>query len=248
RILLAGDRRFSIRLGGGLIGGRRGGGCVLLALAALLARGGRRRRLRRRGCGGRCVLLVELLLLPLDIVLVEILRNALIEAGHAVGEYRLALARQLLLGIKPVEHVGRIEVSAETARAAGKHARERDEQRGCDQTVRAAYGRSLGQTHSSRPSALRNRRQQGLQCFGARAQARRRLVVGRDLVEPEPGRRSVVGVEGRQREQLARGVTECRRRHRVGLEPLLHVGIGRAVDQQTRGADARQFLLLDADR
>src|SRR6185437_6382181 len=144
------------------------------------ARGGRRRRLRRRGCGGgRRVLLVELLLLlPLDIVLVEILRNALIEAGHAVGEYRLALARQLLLGIKPVEHVGWIEVRAKTARAAGKHARERDEQRGCDQTVRAAYGRSLGQTHSSRPSALRNRRQQGLQCFGARAQARRRLVVG----------------------------------------------------------------------
>ena len=186
-------RGLAVRFGRRLIGGRGGCGRGLSALAALP---GRRRRLRRLGCGGRSVLLVELLL-PLGIVLVEIFRNALIEARHAAGEHRLALTRQLLLGIEPVEQIGRVEVGAETARAAGKHARKRDEQRGCDQTERAAYGRSLGQTLSSRPSALRNRRQQGLQRFGARAQARRRLVVGRDLVQPKPGRRGVVGVEGR---------------------------------------------------
>ena len=62
---------------------------------------------RRRRCGGGLrVLLVDLLLTR---ALVEILRHALLEAGHAVGEYRLALARQLLLGVEEVEQIGRIE-------------------------------------------------------------------------------------------------------------------------------------------
>src|SRR3954468_24300107 len=66
--------------------------------------------------------------------LVHILRNALLKARHAFREHRLAVARQLLLGIEEVEHVARIE-----AGATAQHAREGDQDGGCDQAWRAAH-------------------------------------------------------------------------------------------------------------
>ena len=49
---------------------------------------------RRLGCFLR--------LLALDIVLVELARHALLQPGDALGEHRLAVARQLLLGVEEV--------------------------------------------------------------------------------------------------------------------------------------------------
>ena len=45
-----------------------------------------------------------------------------LQARNAVGENRLAFARQLFLGVEPVQQIGRIEAPAETAGAAGQHA------------------------------------------------------------------------------------------------------------------------------
>ena len=65
---------------------------------------------RRRGQGLR----VRIVLLLLR-ALVELLRHALLEARHTVGENRLAFARQLLLGVEPVEKIGWIEIASEAA-------------------------------------------------------------------------------------------------------------------------------------
>ncbi|MBN9015443.1 MAG: hypothetical protein J0H25_20985 [Rhizobiales bacterium] len=71
-------------------------------------------------------------LLPIDVVLVEFFRHALFEAGNAFGENRLAVSRQLLLGVEYVEHIGRIEA----ARAAsGQHARYGDQDGDSDQAM-----------------------------------------------------------------------------------------------------------------
>ena len=89
--------------------------------------------------------------------LVQILRHALLEARHAVGENRLALARQLFLGVEQIEQIARIE-AAKAAGAAGQRARQRDQDGSSDQTLRAAHGRFLTQlvfsaVSFSRPAA-----------------------------------------------------------------------------------------------
>src|SRR5581483_11915733 len=124
---LFGRLGFAIDLGGRGSLLRRSG---LLALALLRCLLGRRGRWRGRLLRDRRNVL---LLLG---ALVEILRHALLEAGDAIGEDGLALARQLLLGVEPVEQIGRIEVAAETAGAARKRARNRDQDGSCDQTLR----------------------------------------------------------------------------------------------------------------
>src|SRR5712671_2766138 len=143
-------RHIGIRPGGSRVRrGRRTGGGRLLALACGFGSALRFRLLwSRRGCGGRGlgVLLVQLLLRR---ALVQFLRHTLLEARHAIGENRLAFARQLLLGVEEIEQVGRIPV-AKTARAAGQDARQRDNDSGGDQTLRAAHGRFLTQFFLSR--------------------------------------------------------------------------------------------------
>src|SRR3954470_12404610 len=167
RLLLGGLGR--LRLLGGLIGRRRGGALAHDLLPGWRSGRGRRglglglaidfaggRLSRRDGCGGRLPGLFRLgtlrrlrlgrrlggqsrdggsvrigLLLR---ALVHVLRNALLEARHAFREHRLAVARQLLLGIEEVEHVARIE-----AGATAQHAREGDQDGGCDQAWRAAH-------------------------------------------------------------------------------------------------------------
>src|SRR6185437_544136 len=101
--------------------------------------------------------------------------------------------------------------------------------------------------NSVRPSAFRDRRQQGLQRFGARAHAGRRLGVIGDHVEPFARRGHIVGAPGRQRQQFARGVTEGRGRFGLGLEPLQEVGITGRIDQQLGSADPGQFLIERRD-
>ena len=59
----------------------------------------------------------------------------------------------------------------------------RDDDSGGDQTLRAAHGRFLTQLFIP-PSALRDRRKQCLQRFGTRAQARRRLAVIGNQIQP----------------------------------------------------------------
>ena len=68
-------------------------------------------------CG---VLLVDLLLAG---ALVEILRHALLEARHAFGEHRLAIARQFFLGVEEVEH-DRWDRNCMPPAAAGQRARQ----------------------------------------------------------------------------------------------------------------------------
>src|SRR5438552_595889 len=135
----------------GVRSGRRGRGrCGLLALA-LRFRGVLLLRLRRRRGGSR-VLLVELLLAG---ALVEILGHALLEAGHAFGEHRLAVARKLLLGVEKVEHVGGIEIGHAATAAAGQRAGKRGDDGKGDQVFRSAHGQCLAQltVSSSRPAA-----------------------------------------------------------------------------------------------
>src|SRR4051794_17774215 len=123
---------------GGLGRLRRG----LLALA-LRFRGALRLRFRRRRGGrGLRVLLVDLLLAG---ALVEILRHALLEARHAFGEYRLALARKLFFGVEEVEQIGGIEIGDATATAAGQRAGQRDDDGKGDQAFRSAHGQCLVQ-------------------------------------------------------------------------------------------------------
>ena len=122
-------------------------------LALLGFRGTLRFRILRRGRGvGRLSSLSLLLLLLFDLALVQILGHALFEAWHALGEHRLAIAWQLLLGVEEVQQIGRIEAAA--AGAAAKHPRKRDEDGSCDQTLRSAHGRSLKQLSVSRRQLL----------------------------------------------------------------------------------------------
>ena len=110
---------------------------------------------------GSCSLRVRVVNL-LTGALVEILRHALLKARHAFGEHRLAVAGQLLLGIEEVEQVGRIEIAS--AATAGQRAGKRDEDSGCDQTLRAAHtgfpnrfaGISSWRPAAARPAALRH--------------------------------------------------------------------------------------------
>src|SRR6185312_1108006 len=189
-------------------------GLLLLVLELFqrrLAAGWRLQRLlagSRRLRGRSSVLLRLLLLLPLDVVLVELLGHALLQARHAVRENRLALARQFLLGIEEVEQIARIPAGAESARAAGEHARKHDQDHGCDQTLRASHGRSLAQVRLSSCLTLGNRGQQRLQGLGPRAQAPRRIAVGQNLIGPRPRRAGIVDAERRQRQQFARAVAE----------------------------------------
>src|SRR5205085_9077041 len=96
--------------------------------------------------------------------LVEILRHALLEPGHALGEDRLALARQLLLGVHPVEQVGRIEIGDAATAAAGQRAREGDADGECDEAFRSAHGDQLFATGGSRAcnASARERRAGGV--------------------------------------------------------------------------------------
>src|SRR5213078_5318477 len=119
------------------------GGGRLLALALGFRGVLRFRLLGRRSGGGRRrslgVLLIDLLLRG---ALVQTLRHTLLEAGHAFGEHRLALARQLFLGVEEIEQIGWIE-AAHAAGAAGQRARQRDDDSSGDQTLGAAHGRFL---------------------------------------------------------------------------------------------------------
>jgi hypothetical protein len=91
------------------------------------------------GCDGRSLLRA----LALDILLVEIARHALLKTGDAVGEHRLAVAGQLLLGVEEVEHVGR--VPAGHAAAARERAGQRDQDGGGNEALHRAHGRLLTQ-------------------------------------------------------------------------------------------------------
>src|SRR5207244_3190968 len=124
-----------VRRGG--LGRGRGDGRALLALFGL--RGlFRFRRLGSRRCSGGSSSLGALLVLLLLRALVEVLWHALFESRHAVGENRLALARQLLLGVEEIQQIGRIE-TAKAAGAAAKRARNRHQDTGCDKTLRKAH-------------------------------------------------------------------------------------------------------------
>ena len=108
----------------------------LLALPGILL-GFRRRRWRRSRCLG---IRIRLVLSSL----VKRFRNALFKTRHAFGEYRLTIARHLLLGVDPIEPVHRIE-TVDAAAAARKSAGQRDEDRSGDQTLQATHGRFLVQ-------------------------------------------------------------------------------------------------------
>src|SRR3954468_2751024 len=208
---------------GGGVGVRSGGGGGLFALGfrATLRFGFFR---RRRSCS-LCVRVVDLL----TGALVEILRHTLLKARHAFGEHRLAVTGQLLLGIEEVEQIGRIETGR--AATACQRPRKRDEDGGCDQTLRAAHTGFPTQS-GLYASAFGDWRQQGLQRFGARAQARRRFPVIGDQIQPLPRCRGIVGAPGRQGQQFARGMTKGSAWRSSGLEALFHVGIARAFQQQ----------------
>jgi len=104
------------------------------------------------------ILLVELLLTR---TLVEILRHALLEAGHTSGKTGLRSPGSFfLVSRKSSRSVG--SKTAAHAATARQRAAERDEDGRCDQTLRTAHVRF---------SALRNRRKQRVQRFCARAQA-----------------------------------------------------------------------------
>src|SRR5712671_427305 len=142
-----------VRRGVGIGGlGRR---CRGLLALALRLRGALRLRLRRWRGGSRRglrVLLVDLLLAG---ALVEILRHALLEARHAFGEDRLALARKLFLGVEEIEQIGRIETAHAATAAAGQRAGQRDDDGKGDQAFRSAHGQCLVQlaVSSLRPAA-----------------------------------------------------------------------------------------------
>src|SRR5258705_4813631 len=146
-------------LGGG-VGVRSscgGGGLLALGFRATL----RFRFLHRRSScsGGVCVRIVDML----AGAFVEILRQALLKAGHAFGEHRLAVTGQLLLGIEEVEQIGRVEIAS--AATACQRARKRDEDGGCDQTLRAAHTGFPTQS-GLWASALGDWRKHGLPGFG----------------------------------------------------------------------------------
>src|SRR6478752_6904064 len=221
------------------VGVRGRGGCGLLALGFRATLRFRFFRRRRRCGGGLRVRVVLLAGAP-----VEVLRHALFKARHAFGEYRLAVTGQLLLGVEEVEQVGRVETGR--AATARQRARKRDEDSGCDQTLRAAHTGFPTQS-GLYASAFGDWRQQGLQRFGTRAQARRRFAVIGDQIQPLPRCRGIVGAPGRQGQQFARGVAEGGARRGSSLEALFHVGIAGAFQQQLGGANPRQILLGDAD-
>src|SRR6185312_15743189 len=141
----------ALLIGRGICVGRRGGGGRgLLAPGFRAALGFRFFHRRWRGGGGLRVRIVLLAGAP-----VEILRHALLQARHAVGEDRLAVTGQLLLGVEEVEQVGWIETGR--AATAGQRTRKRDEDGGCDQTLRAAHTgfplKSVVRVSSWRPAA-----------------------------------------------------------------------------------------------
>ena len=68
---------------------------------------------------------------------VKFLRHALLDARNAIRKNRFAIARQLLLGVEKIEHVGRIETAIGAAARQG--ARQRSEH-GCG-------NQSLADTH-----------------------------------------------------------------------------------------------------
>ncbi len=140
------------------------------------ARGFRR---RRRSLDHRRWLLMR--------ALVHVPRYALFDTRNAFREYRPALTRNFLLGVEPIQGVGRVEVAAGTT---GKRDRNRGKDGGSNQALRAA--------HRCLASAFRGRRQQGLQRLSAAAQARRRAGIVADHVEPLAGCRCIVGAVGRQ--------------------------------------------------
>src|SRR5262245_11109093 len=65
------------------------------------------RRWRRR-LSYRWWLILRLLLRTL----VKILWDTLLDARHAIREYRFALARNLLFGVEPIHHIGWVETTA----------------------------------------------------------------------------------------------------------------------------------------
>lgn len=71
-------------------------------------------RRRRRGLDRRRLLLLKLL--PVDVFLIELFRHALLKTRDAFRENRLAISRQLLLGVEYIEHIGGIEAARATSR------------------------------------------------------------------------------------------------------------------------------------
>src|SRR5262249_48938797 len=136
------------------------------------------------------------------------------------------------------------------AAAACQRARKRDEDGGCDQTLHAAHSRfpnQLVKASARTTSALGDRRQQRLQRFGARAQARRRFAVLGNQVQPLPVGGGIIGAPGRQRQQLARGMAKGRALCSSCFQALFHVGIGGGFQQELGGANPREILLGRAD-
>src|SRR4051794_30706308 len=135
-----GSRALFLRCSLGIgCGSRRGGSaCALLAFAL-----GFRAAFQLRLFGGLssgCRSCRSILLLPLlDAALVQVLRHALLQPWHTLREDGLALAWQFFLCIEPVEQVRRIEV-AKAGAAAGQRARQRDDDGGGNETLRA-HGR-----------------------------------------------------------------------------------------------------------
>src|SRR6185437_14105739 len=143
-----------LRLGSRRCGGRAAffGGCDVLGRSsaggrfALCPRSCRLLGLfSRRSYDGRSCGLLLLLLLLLNVAFVKLLRHTLLDARNAVRENWLALARQLLLGVEEVEHIGRIPIG-QAAAAASQDAAKRDQNGGGDQSLRAAHKRFLIQT------------------------------------------------------------------------------------------------------
>src|SRR5258705_11854836 len=163
-----GRATFLLGCGVGVRSGGRGGGLFALGFRGPV---GFRLLRRRRSCSGSLRVRIVNLLTG---ALVEILRHALLQARHAFGEHRLAVTGQLLLGIEEVEQIGRIETGR--AATACQRTRKRDEDGGCDQTLRAAHTKFPTQS-GLYASAFGDWRQQGLERFGARAQARRRFAL-----------------------------------------------------------------------
>lgn len=92
-----------------------------------------RRLGRRRRCGIDRRRLLLLKLLPVDVILVEFFRHALVETGNTAWENRLAISRQFFLGVEHIEHVGGIE--AARAGATGEDPRYGNQDDGSDQAM-----------------------------------------------------------------------------------------------------------------